>query len=61
MLLVILLTNVPIIKRKEMNNMIQIENKRIKEKEPKIKFSTKAFAQKKTTPHQMMMKTVKER
>jgi hypothetical protein len=40
--LVILITNVPIIKIKGMKNMIEIENKHTKEKERKIIFSRKA-------------------
>jgi hypothetical protein len=61
MVLVILVTNVLIIKRKEMMKMIQIENKHIKAKKPKRKSSRKVFAPKKTTPHQMKMKSVKVR
>jgi hypothetical protein len=44
-----------------MNKMIKISNKHIKEKEPKIKSSRKVYAPKKTTPHQMKMKSVKVR
>ena len=38
--------------------MIQIENKHIKEKEPKRKSSRKIFAPKKVDPHQMKMNSV---
>ena len=61
MVLVILLKNVLIRKIKEMKNIIQIENKYTKEKEPKIKYSRKSYAPKKTTPHQTKRKSVKVR
>jgi hypothetical protein len=56
MVLVISLTNFPIRKIKGMNKMIRITNKHTKEKEPKIIFSRKDFAPKKTTPDQTKMK-----
>ena len=51
MVLVILLTNVPIIKIRGMMKIDQIANKHIKEKEPKRKISRKSYAPKKTSPH----------
>jgi hypothetical protein len=59
MVLVIFLTNLLTRKIKENKNMIQMENKHIKEKEPKRKASTKVFAPKKMAPHQIKMKSVK--
>jgi hypothetical protein len=41
-----------------MKKMTLRENKYKKEKEPKIFFSRKAFAPKKTVPHQTKMKSV---
>ena len=38
--------------------MIQIANKHIKAKEPQRNFSRKDYAPKKTSPHQMKMKSV---
>jgi hypothetical protein len=58
MVLVILLTNVLIRKIRGMMNITQIENKHIKEKEPHRMFSRKSYAPKKTSPHQMKMKSV---
>ena len=58
MVLVILLKNVLIIKIRGMMKINQIENKHIKEKEPQRKFSRKAYAPKKTSPHYMKMKLV---
>jgi hypothetical protein len=57
MVLVILLTNV-LIRKREMMKVTQKENKHIKEKEPQRKFSRKAYAPKKTSHHQMKMKSV---
>jgi hypothetical protein len=57
MVLVILLTNVLIIKR-EMMKVTQIENKHIKEKEPQRKFSRKSYAPKNTSHHHMKIKKV---
>jgi hypothetical protein len=48
-------------KQKEMNKMIQITNKHIKEKEQKRKSSRNVSTPKKTNPHEMKMKTVKVR
>jgi hypothetical protein len=50
MVLVILLKNVLTRKIREMKNMIQIENKHIKAKEPKRKSLRNVYAPKKTTP-----------
>jgi hypothetical protein len=61
MVLVILLTNIPIRKRKEMKKIIQIEKKCTKERKQKINSSRNDFSQKKTTLHQTKMKTVKVR
>jgi hypothetical protein len=47
--------------KKKMMKMIQIENKHIKEKEPKIKSSRKVYASKKKTPNEMKMKSLKVR
>jgi hypothetical protein len=58
MVLVILLTNVLIVKIREMMKINQIEKKHIKEKEPQRKFSRKSYAPKKTSLHQMKMKSV---
>jgi hypothetical protein len=49
MVLVILKTNVPIRKRKEMKKMIQIANKCTKARIPKINSSRKSFLQKNST------------
>jgi hypothetical protein len=57
MVLVILLTNVLIRKRK-MIRVTQKANKHIKAKEPQRKFSRKTYAPKKTSHHQMKMKSV---
>jgi predicted transcriptional regulator YheO len=57
MVLVILITNVLIIKR-EMMKVTQIQNKHINEKEPQRNFSIKYYAPKKTSHHQMKMKSV---
>jgi hypothetical protein len=57
MVLVILLTNVLIIKR-EMMKVTQKANKDIREKEPQREFSRKTYAPKKTFHHQMKMKLV---
>jgi hypothetical protein len=56
-----LLTNVLIRKIKELMKMIKTENKHIKEKEQKRKSSRNIYSPKKTTPHQMKMKSVKVR
>jgi hypothetical protein len=58
MVLVIFLTNVLIRKIRGMMKINKIENKHIKAKEPQRKFSRKAYAPKKTSPHQMKMKSV---
>jgi hypothetical protein len=57
MLLVILLTNV-VIRKREMMKVTQKVDKHIKEKEPQRNFSRKAYAPKKTSHHQMKMKSV---
>jgi hypothetical protein len=57
MVLVIFLTNVPIRKR-EMMKVTQKADKHIKVKELQRKFSRKTFAPKKTSHHQMKMKSV---
>jgi hypothetical protein len=51
MVLVIFITNVPIRKIKQMNNMIQIEKKCTKERKPKRNSLRKAFAQKNIALH----------
>jgi hypothetical protein len=56
--LVILLKHFPIIKIRRMMEITQIENKYIKEKKEKINLSRKSYAPKKTSPHQMKMKSV---
>jgi hypothetical protein len=61
MVLVVLLTNVLIRKRKEMKKMIQIGNKHINPKEQKKESSRKVYAPKKTSPLQTKMKSVKVR
>jgi hypothetical protein len=58
MVLVIFLTNVLIRKIRGMMKITQITNKHIKEKEPQRKFSRKDDAPKKTSHHQMKMKSV---
>ena len=58
MVLVIFLTNVLIRKIKGMMKITKIENKHIKEKEPQRKFSRKSYAPKKTSPHQMKIKSM---
>jgi hypothetical protein len=58
MVLVILIKNVLIRKIRGMVEITQIENKHIKAKKPKINLSRKAYAPKKTSPHQMNMKLV---
>jgi len=57
MVLVILITNVLIIK-KEMMKVPKKEDKLIKEKEPQRKFSRKTYAPKKTYHHQLKMNSV---
>jgi hypothetical protein len=57
MVLVILLTNVLIIKI-EMMKVTQKADKHIKVKELQRKFSRKTFSPKKTSHHQMKMKSV---
>jgi hypothetical protein len=57
MVLVILLTNV-LIRKREMMKVTKKENKHIKAKEPQRKFSRKSYAPKKTTHHQMNMKSI---
>ena len=57
MVLVILLTNV-LIRKREMMKVTQKADKHIKVKELKRKFSRKYFAPKKTSRHQMKMKSV---
>jgi hypothetical protein len=57
MVLVILLTNV-LIRKREMMKVTQKENTHIKEKELQKKFSRKTYAPKKTSHHQMKMKSV---
>jgi hypothetical protein len=57
MVLVILITNV-LIRKREMMKVTQIENKHIKGKEPQRNFSRKTYAPKKTSHHQMKMKSV---
>jgi hypothetical protein len=57
MVLVILLTNV-LIRKREMMKFTQIEKKHIKAKESQRNFSRKAYAPKKTSHHQMKMKSV---
>jgi nitrate/nitrite-specific signal transduction histidine kinase len=57
MVLVILLTNV-LIRKREMMKVTQKENKHIKAKELQRKFSRKSYAPKKTSHHQMKMKSV---
>jgi hypothetical protein len=47
-----------LIRKREMMNITQIENKYIKEKEPQRKFSRKSCAHKKTSHHQMNMNSV---
>jgi hypothetical protein len=58
MILVILITNVLIRKIRGMMIITEIENKHIKENEPKRKISRKAYARKNTSPHDMNMKLV---
>jgi hypothetical protein len=55
--LVTLLKNFLIIKR-EMMKVTKKENKHINAKEPQRKFSRKTYAPKKTSHHQMKMKSV---
>ena len=57
MVLIIFITNVLIRKRKMMK-VTQIANKHIKTKEPQRKFSIKSYAPKKTSHHQMKMKSM---
>jgi predicted transcriptional regulator YheO len=57
MVLVIFLTNVLISKRETMK-VTQKERKHIKAKELQRKFSRKAYAPKKTSHHQMKMKSM---
>jgi hypothetical protein len=57
MVLVISLTNV-LIRKREMMKVTQKENKHIKAKEPKRKFSRKAYDPNKISHHQMKMKSV---
>jgi hypothetical protein len=57
MVLVILLTNV-LIRKREMMKVTQKTKKNIKEKELQRKFSRKAYAPKKTSHHQMKLKSV---
>jgi HD superfamily phosphodiesterase len=52
-----LLTNV-LIRKREMFKVTQITNKHIKEKELQRKLSKKTYASKKTSHHQMKMKSV---
>jgi hypothetical protein len=61
MVLLIVLTNVPIIKRKETKKMIQIKNKCTKTIKPKRNSSRKDIAQNKLAPHQTMMEIVEVR
>jgi hypothetical protein len=58
MVLVNFLTNFLIIKIRGMMKITQIANKHIKVKKPQRKFSRKTYAPKKTSPHQMKMKSV---
>jgi hypothetical protein len=57
MVLVILLTNV-LIRKREMMKVTQKENTHIKEKELQRNISRKSYASKKTSHHQMKMKSV---
>jgi hypothetical protein len=57
MVLVIFITNV-LIRKREMMKVTQISNKHIKENEPQRKFSRNAYAPKKTSHHQIKMKSV---
>jgi hypothetical protein len=57
MVLVTFLTNV-LIRKREMMKVTQKENTDIKAKGIQRKFSIKAYAPKKTTHHQMKMKSV---
>jgi hypothetical protein len=57
MVLVILLTNV-LIRKREMMKVTQKENRHIKTKELQRKISRKDYASKKTSPHQMKMKSM---
>jgi hypothetical protein len=57
MVLVILLTNV-LIRKREMMKVTQKADKHIKVKELQRKFPKKTFAPKKTSHHQMKMKSV---
>jgi hypothetical protein len=57
MVLVILLTNVLRIKVRMMK-ITQTTNKHIKEKEPQRKISRKSYTLKKTSPHEMKMKSM---
>jgi hypothetical protein len=57
MVLVILLTNV-LIRKREMIKVTQKENTHIKAKELQIKVSRKTYTPKKTSHHQMKMKSM---
>jgi hypothetical protein len=57
MVLVILLTNV-LIRKREMMKVTEKADEHIKVKELQIKFSRKNFAPKKTSHHQLKMKSV---
>jgi hypothetical protein len=57
MVLFIFITNV-LIRKREMMKVTQIENKHKKAKEPQRKFSRKYYAPKKTSHHQMKLKSV---